>query len=174
MTHVPGCPECTRITVALGPGQFERQSGPENDGSDPETGTDQTLEGSSVPDNRTDLSGSAEPTTPTGKRLAGETDTVYDEDAWVEAICAVEREASDRVIEKWDIDNVSIKPFLDGIVERGILEDDSTRQIRGIIKIPFKCKTKKEEKTVIEFWTEGYINKLLQPVLANVSDEGRS
>ena len=92
MTHVPGCPECTRITVALGPGQFERQSGPENDGSDPETGTDQTLEGSSVPRNRTHLYGSAEPTTPTGKRLAYDEEVWY-EDAWVEAICAVEQEA---------------------------------------------------------------------------------
>jgi len=57
---------------------------------------------------------------------------------------------------RWDIDNVSIKPFLDGIVERGLLEDDSTKQIKGIVKLPRRCKTKAEERTDIEFWSADY------------------
>lgn len=57
---------------------------------------------------------------------------------------------------RWDLDNVSIKPFIDGIVEAGLLKDDSTKQVCGLLKLPFTCKTKQEERTEIEFWDAGY------------------
>jgi hypothetical protein len=63
---------------------------------------------------------------------------------------------------RWDIDNVSIKPFLDGIVERKLLKDDSTKQIEGIIKLARRCKTKAEERTEIEFWNADYFGPYIE------------
>ncbi len=45
-----------------------------------------------------------------------------------------------------DPDGISIKAVLDGIVRRGILRDDSTKEVN---KITFKSLISKEEKTVI-------------------------
>lgn len=61
----------------------------------------------------------------------------------------------------WDLDNASIKPFLDGIVQSGLLEDDSTAQIQGLIHLPFKVKTKAEEKTELEFWDAEHFAKYI-------------
>lgn len=63
---------------------------------------------------------------------------------------------------RWDLDNASFKPFLDGIVQRGILEDDSIRQIEGLIKLPRKCKTKAEERTELEFWDADYFCEYIE------------
>jgi len=60
---------------------------------------------------------------------------------------------------RWDLDNVSIKPFLDGLVEAGVLKDDSCKEIQGLITLPFKVKTKAEEHTELEFWDAGHFAK---------------
>lgn len=46
-----------------------------------------------------------------------------------------------------DPDGVSVKAVLDGLVRRGILQDDSTDQIK---KVTFESRQSQEEKTVIE------------------------
>jgi len=48
---------------------------------------------------------------------------------------------------KHDPDGVSIKAVLDGLVQRGILQDDSTEEIG---KITFESIKSNEEKTIIE------------------------
>lgn len=48
---------------------------------------------------------------------------------------------------KHDPDNVSIKFFLDGLVRRGVLQDDSCAEIQ---EITFESHISKEEKTIIE------------------------
>jgi len=63
---------------------------------------------------------------------------------------------------RWDLDNVSVKPFLDGLVERGVLEDDSCKQIEGFLKLPRQCKTKAEERTEIEFWKASYFSPFIE------------
>jgi hypothetical protein len=60
---------------------------------------------------------------------------------------------------KWDLDNVCIKPFLDGLVEAGVLKDDNVKEIQGLITLPFKVKTKKEEHTEFEFWDAEHFAK---------------
>jgi len=46
-----------------------------------------------------------------------------------------------------DTDGVSIKAILDGIVQRGILADDSAKQVKSVT---FESRKSNEEKTVIE------------------------
>ena len=46
-----------------------------------------------------------------------------------------------------DPEGVSIKAVLDGLVQRGILQDDSTEQIKSVT---FESIKSKEEKTIIE------------------------
>lgn len=48
---------------------------------------------------------------------------------------------------KHDPDGVSAKAVLDGLVQRGILQDDSTEQVKSIT---FESIISKEEKTIIE------------------------
>ena len=48
---------------------------------------------------------------------------------------------------KHDPDGISIKAVLDGLVQRGILQDDSTEEIN---KVTFESVKSSEEKTVIE------------------------
>lgn len=48
-----------------------------------------------------------------------------------------------------DPDGVSVKAVLDGLVQRGILQDDSTDQIK---EITFESRQAKEEKTIIEIY----------------------
>ena len=57
---------------------------------------------------------------------------------------------------RWDLDNATFKPFLDAIVQAGVLEDDSQAQIKGIIKLARVAKNKAEERTELEFWDANY------------------
>ncbi|MBE9515948.1 MAG: hypothetical protein IME93_03105 [Proteobacteria bacterium] len=50
---------------------------------------------------------------------------------------------------KHDPDGLSVKAVLDGLVQCGILPDDSTEQIKSITYESHKAE---EEKTVIEIW----------------------
>lgn len=60
---------------------------------------------------------------------------------------------------EWDLDNASFKPVLDGLVQAGVLEDDSCSFIEGLIKLPRKVKTKDEERTELEFWSAEHFSK---------------
>lgn len=51
---------------------------------------------------------------------------------------------------KHDPDGISVKAVLDGIVRRGILQDDSWNEVK---EITFESRKSKEEKTVIEIET---------------------
>jgi len=55
-----------------------------------------------------------------------------------------------------DIDNFSVKAIVDGIVQTGILSDDSTKQIKEIHHYFVKIKNHEEEKTevVVEYLKE--------------------
>ena len=46
-----------------------------------------------------------------------------------------------------DPDGISAKAVIDGIVQTGILRDDSTKQIKSVT---FESRKSKEEKTIIE------------------------
>lgn len=48
---------------------------------------------------------------------------------------------------KHDTDGVSVKAVLDGLVQRGILPDDSCAEIK---EVTFESHISKEEKTIIE------------------------
>lgn len=48
-----------------------------------------------------------------------------------------------------DPDGVSVKALLDGLVQAGILRDDSTKQVESVTLQSIKCKTG-EEKTILE------------------------
>ena len=48
-----------------------------------------------------------------------------------------------------DIDGISVKAILDGIVHRGILQDDSHRHVASISVEQIKVKNESEEKTVV-------------------------
>jgi len=50
-----------------------------------------------------------------------------------------------------DPDGISVKAVLDGITRRGILTDDSTKQVKSIT---FESIQSKEEKTIIEIESE--------------------
>ena len=50
-----------------------------------------------------------------------------------------------------DIDGISAKAAIDGIVKSGLLEDDSAKQIRQIKFTQEKCKKGEEEKTILNF-----------------------
>lgn len=50
---------------------------------------------------------------------------------------------------KHDPDGVSVKYALDGIVRRGLLEDDSTQEVRRVI---FESIVGDDEKTIIEIF----------------------
>jgi len=49
----------------------------------------------------------------------------------------------------WDADNIETKSICDGLVAAGILSDDSINEVPRITKEGFRCKHKKEEKTII-------------------------
>ncbi len=55
-----------------------------------------------------------------------------------------------RARDKWDCDNVSVKPILDGLVRAGVLKDDSQRQVKAYIVLPYRCDHQSEEKTIVE------------------------
>ena len=55
-----------------------------------------------------------------------------------------------RARDKWDCDNVSVKPILDGFVRAGILQDDSQKQVKGFVILPYRCKSQDQEKTIVE------------------------
>jgi len=63
---------------------------------------------------------------------------------------------------RYDLDNISFKPVLDGIVEQGYIADDSTRQIECVIKLARTVKTKAEERTELEFWDADYFSKYIE------------
>ena len=48
-----------------------------------------------------------------------------------------------------DIDNVSAKAILDGLVNCGILQDDSAKYVKEVTYSQVKVKNREEEKTVI-------------------------
>ena len=48
-----------------------------------------------------------------------------------------------------DIDGISVKAILDGIVHRGILQDDSPRFVKEITVSQVKVKNESDEKTVV-------------------------
>lgn len=54
-----------------------------------------------------------------------------------------------------DTDGISAKAFIDGLVRRGILEDDSCKQIKEIVFKSIIIKNDEEEKTIIEITDEG-------------------
>ena len=76
-----------------------------------------------------------------------------------------------RTGQQFDLDNQSIKPFLDGIVEKGLVKDDSTAYIKGLIKLPFQVKTKDEERTELEFWDANYFAPYIDAARRNVIKE---
>lgn len=49
-----------------------------------------------------------------------------------------------------DIDNLSVKAFIDGIVKAGILGDDSTKEVKEIRHRQVKVASKAEERTTLE------------------------
>lgn len=51
---------------------------------------------------------------------------------------------------KHDPDGVSAKAVIDGIVRRGILQDDSTNEVRQVTFESIICKSFEEEKTEIQ------------------------
>lgn len=74
---------------------------------------------------------------------------------------------------RWDLDNVSIKPFLDGLVQEGILEDDSCKEIQGLVTIPRKVKTKAEERTELEFWDASHFGKFIDAARGKGEESGK-
>jgi len=62
----------------------------------------------------------------------------------------------------FDLDNASIKPFLDGIVSAGVVEDDNCEVIQGFIKLHRKVKKKTEERTELEFWDADYFSQYIE------------
>lgn len=62
----------------------------------------------------------------------------------------------------FDLDNASIKPFLDGVIQAGMVEDDNCKQIQGLIKLPRKVSTKSEERTELEFWDAEYFEAYIE------------
>lgn len=48
-----------------------------------------------------------------------------------------------------DIDGISVKAILDGIVHRGILQDDSPAFVESVTIRQVKVKNESEEKTVV-------------------------
>ena len=62
----------------------------------------------------------------------------------------------------FDLDNASIKPFLDSVISRGVVEDDNSKIIQGLIKLPRKVQTKKEERTELEFWDAEYFEQYIE------------
>lgn len=51
-----------------------------------------------------------------------------------------------------DPDGVSAKAVIDGIVRRGLLPDDSAKEVKEVIFKSYICKEGQEEKTVIEIF----------------------
>jgi len=49
-----------------------------------------------------------------------------------------------------DPDGISCKAVLDGLTQKGILEDDSTKEVKKITLESFICKEGEEERTIIE------------------------
>jgi|GEM_PF-5692011 len=76
-----------------------------------------------------------------------------------------------RTGQSFDLDNQSIKPWLDGIVEKGLVKDDSTAYIKGLIKLPFQVKTKDEERTELEFWDANYFAPYIDAARRNAIKE---
>lgn len=72
---------------------------------------------------------------------------------------------------KWDLDNFTFKPFLDGLVQEGVLKDDSIKEIKGLIKLPKPVEKESDERTVMEFWDadyfEAYIDAARRGAIAN-------
>ena len=58
---------------------------------------------------------------------------------------------------KHDPDGISVKAVLDGLTRSGVLQDDSTEQVKSITFESRKCK-KGEEKTIIEIEDDNYTN----------------
>jgi len=57
-----------------------------------------------------------------------------------------------KVGSNWDIDNREIKSVQDGLVEAGVLKDDTIKEVPRITKEGVRVKSREEEKTVIELW----------------------
>jgi hypothetical protein len=76
-----------------------------------------------------------------------------------------------RTGQSFDLDNASIKPILDGIVEKGLVKDDSAAYIKGLVKLPFQVKTKDEERTELEFWDANYFAPYIDAARRNVIKE---
>jgi len=74
-----------------------------------------------------------------------------------------------RVIEGFDLDNSSIKPHLDGVVERGLVKDDSSKIIVGLLKLARKVATKEEERTVLEFWDSEFFEPYITSARRNAN-----
>ena len=53
-----------------------------------------------------------------------------------------------------DPDGVSVKAVLDGLVQRRILPDDSTKYVKQVTFKSIICKKGEEEKTIIEIGDE--------------------
>jgi len=50
----------------------------------------------------------------------------------------------------WDADNIETKAVLDGLVQAGIIPDDTIKEIPKVYREGIQVKTKEEERTVIE------------------------
>ena len=62
---------------------------------------------------------------------------------------------------KHDPDGISAKAVIDGIVRRGILQDDSTNEVRKVSFESIICKSLEEEKTEIQI---SFDNEILNEI----------
>lgn len=76
-----------------------------------------------------------------------------------------------RTGQEFDLDNASIKPFLDGVVSRGMVKDDSCKHIVGLVKLPRQVKTKAEERTVMEFWDAEFFGAYIEAARRNAGEK---
>ena len=76
-----------------------------------------------------------------------------------------------RTLESWDLDNISVKGFVDAIVEEKILVDDRSSQIKGFLVLPEVVKTKEEETTDLEFWDAEFFGPYIEAARRNAKGE---
>jgi len=51
--------------------------------------------------------------------------------------------------DNWDADNIETKAIIDSLVKNGVLTDDTIKEVPEVRKRGFRCKTRKEQKTIV-------------------------